>query len=134
MSLLRPRSRPTPTVPPQETIAANAPDKVGRRWQLFNCFVDNTLPCLTPSWSAVWVHLFRHANQTGQVRRSQQQIATGIGLDVRSVRRIIDRLTKLGLLRVLEKGNNLKGAASLYTIRGVVRDDPRRDPPDTDVR
>lgn len=137
-----PRNMPAPWLQPAETKPADVESdsvkvptteppaeeepapKLSRRWQFLNAFVDKTMPGLHPTQAAVWVHLHRHADHTGLVRRSQEQIAKGVNVSVPTVERAVRELKKLGLLHVLEKGYKLPDGtakAAKYRIRAIIR-------------
>ncbi len=99
---------------------------MGRRWGLFNSFVDKTLPQLgkQPSLATVWFALFRHADHEGRVTRSQVQLAGDVGLTVRQVEKIIRKLKALGLVYPLKTGWKLPDGAfrsSTYQLRSIIR-------------
>jgi len=131
MTALRPRPfSPTPQAveisPDRGLISYEASSKAGRRWSLFNSFVDKTLPQLgkQSSLATVWLVMFRHANHEGVVTRTEGQIAKDVGLKLRAVEKIIRKLKTLGLVYPFRTGYKMPDGAwgaSTYQLRAIIR-------------
>lgn len=90
------------------------------RFAMLNSFIDFTLGTLRRNEIAVWLVLFRDTRD-GIARTGQADIARRIGASDRTVRRLIDRLSKCGLLDVVYRGGLRRGPSS-YRVRPLRTD------------
>ena len=91
--------------------ATGSPGKrktTGRRFEVLNSFVDETLSTLCRGDIAVWLILYRDTRD-GTARTAQSDIGRRSGLSVRGVRKALLRLEKLGLLKIVYRGGLNRG-------------------------
>ena len=93
----------------------DAKRKTADRFGVLNSFVDAGMVALKPVEQSVWFVLWREC-RNGLAICSQADIARRIGVSDRTVRRAIDRLRKLGFVRIARRGNLRKGPSS-YAIQ-----------------
>jgi hypothetical protein len=89
------------------------------RFRVLNEFVDTAMSRLSRADLAVWLVLYRDSRD-GTAQASQADIARRARLNVRNVRRALDRLQALGLVEVVSRGA-LHGPASRYRVLGTLR-------------
>lgn len=119
-----PRTPGTAMLPP--VTAAPRPPRLPRppprpaqdRFGEVDAFVDMTMRGLSRAELAVWMVLWRDIKPAGTAKTSQEDMARRAGCDVRTVRRAVDRLEALGLLRLVRKGR-IGAGPSVYRVRGV---------------
>lgn len=85
----------------------------GSRWAMLNDFADHHAHGLGVAAVAVWLLLFRHADRDGRVSVSQSRITRALGCHVRTVRRALTKLRRLGLVTVVTPGSRATGPAVL---------------------
>ncbi len=109
----RERERPEQTAP--ATATAKPPAKptakrktTGKRFEVLNSFVDETLSTLCRGDIAVWLVLYRDTRD-GTARTAQSDIGRRSGLSVRGVVKALRRLEKHGLLKVVYQGGLNRG-------------------------
>jgi len=93
--------------------ATGSPDKrnrkaTGKRFEVLNSFVDETLSTLCRGDIAVWLVLYRDTRD-GTARTAQSDIGRRTGLSVRGVAKALRRLEKRGLLKVVYQGGLNRG-------------------------
>ena len=124
MSGDKPILRGCDVLPPMDSLAERqqlrgraAPKgpRHGDRFALLNAFVDFTLASLRRNEIAVWLVLYRDTKD-GIARTGQADIARRIGTSTRTVRRMISRLARRGLLKVIRRGGLQRGP-SAYRVR-----------------
>jgi DNA-binding MarR family transcriptional regulator len=84
---------------------------------VLNAFVDISMAGLSRSEIAVWMVLYRDTRD-GIAQTSQVAIARRAGVEDRTVRRAINRLTARGLVTVVYHGGLNRGP-SKYRVRGA---------------
>lgn len=92
--------------------------KTGERFRVLNNFVDFTLAELSRAEIAVWLILYRDTRD-GTARTGMAEIARRAGCTRRNVVRAVQRLEKLGLLKVVHRGGFRRGA-SRYRVKSLV--------------
>ncbi len=85
------------------------------RFGVLNAFIDLTAGTLTRAELLTWLILFRDTKPDGTCRTAQSDIARRAGTDSRTIRRALQRLTALGLVRIVWQGGFRKGA-SIYAV------------------
>ncbi len=95
------------------------------RFEVVNTFVDFTLRDLKRNEIAVWMILYRDTKK-GIARTGQTDIARRAGISDRTVRRIIGKLERLGLLTVAHRGGIGRGLSN-YRIRPLLPDGSGQD-------
>ena len=101
----------------RKTAPANEPKKSSKsrdRFTVLNNFVDFTMRELKAADVRVWFVLYRDTKD-GTVATSQVDIARRAGVSDRTVRRVIRRLERLGLLKTVHRGGLQRGL-SRYRI------------------
>lgn len=93
-------NRTTPS--PERMTAAKTPKTP--RFPVINGFVDFSLKDLRGADIAVWLVLWRDTKRDGIARTSQADLAKRAGLNERTVRRALKKLTKAGLVDVVHRG------------------------------
>jgi hypothetical protein len=83
---------------------------VGERFRVLNNFVDFTLAELSRAEFAVWLILYRDTRD-GTARTRMADIARRAGCSRRHIVRAVQRLEKLGLLKVVQRGGFRRGAS-----------------------
>lgn len=89
------------------------------RWAQFNAFMDGGAKeaGLSKSASLLWLYLFRHADERGNVKNvSFKRIAIDTPLAKRTITDAIGELHSSGLLQVLQEGRE-NGSPAEYRIR-----------------
>ena len=123
-----------PMVTPGETTrkgdkagnTTTAKQRAGKRFAMFNTFVDCTLATLLRTDALVWLVLFRDAR--GDTAKSEQgYIARRAGVCPRTVKTAIKRLKLAGLLDVVYQGGLNRGI-SIYRIHPLSQDADRGKP------
>lgn len=118
-SVLPPMTPPNgPHRPPPDALISkvNRPKrKAGDRFACLNSFVDFGMVALRPTEQSVWFVLWRDTKPDGTACTSQIGIARRVGLSARTVRRAIDRLWRLGFLRIVRRGGVRQGP-SVYIV------------------
>jgi len=94
--------------------------KTADRFAVLNNFVDFTLAGLTRNEIAVWLVLYRDT-KNGTARTSQADLARRTRVSDRTVRRAINRLKELKLLKVVYRGGVRRGA-SVYRVHALPPD------------
>lgn len=103
--------QPTPAPGRKESGQASGKPKrktTGKRFEVLNSFVDETLSTLYRGDVAVWLVLYRDTRD-GTARTAQSDLAHRSGLSVRGVRKALLRLEKRGLLKVVYRGGLNRG-------------------------
>jgi hypothetical protein len=100
--------------------------KAGGRFAMLNAFVDFTMATLRRNELAIWLVLFRDSRD-GIARTSQTDIARRIGASDRTVRRIVQKLERYGLLKVIYRGGLSRGPSS-YRVGPLQADVQGRTP------
>jgi hypothetical protein len=95
----------------------------GDRFATLNAFVDFTMQGLSRAESLVWLILFRDTKPDGIAQTSQADLARRAGVDVRTVKRAVTRLSRQGLLTVVFRGS-LRRGPSAYRIHPLARERP----------
>lgn len=90
--------------------------KAAGRFAVLNEFVDTSMHDLTRSELAVWLVLYRNVRD-GKARLSAGGIANVAGMSRRSATAAIGSLRRKGLLTVIYKGGQNRGA-STYRVNG----------------
>jgi hypothetical protein len=90
----------------------------GERFRTLNNFVDFTLAELSRAEIAVWLILYRDTRD-GTARTGMADIARRAGCSRRQIVRAVQRLEKLGLLKVVHRGGFRRGA-SRYRVNPLV--------------
>ncbi len=80
----------------------------GKRFEVLNSFVDETLSTLCRGDVVVWLILYRDTRD-GTARTAQSDLARRSGLSVRGVAKALRRLEKRGLLKVVYRGGLNRG-------------------------
>ncbi len=124
-----PPMRADPAPPPERPERPERPDppapqrpkgKRKGRFQTINVFIDVTMAELTAAERAVWLILWRDTKaDTGLARTSQGNLADRAGVTDRAVRKALVRLAERGLLTVVRRGSQRRGA-SVYRVRPAV--------------
>lgn len=112
-----------PTEPPPHGVRRKGQEAKGKaagRFTLLNAFVDATAGRLTRGEILVWLVLYRDSRD-GIARTSQADIARRAALAERSVRRVLGRLARRGLLRIVYRGGLNRGT-SRYRVLAVARE------------
>jgi predicted DNA-binding transcriptional regulator len=91
--------------------------RAANRFAVLNAFVDFTLRDLRRTEIAVWLILYRDT-RNGTARTSQADLARRAGISERTARRAVERLRRLGLLKVVYRGGIGRGV-SAYVVRSV---------------
>jgi len=111
----RERERPEQpaTAPHSQSKKAQTSDKpkrkaTGKRLEVLNSFVDETLGTLCRGDIAVWLVLYRDTRD-GTARTAQSDLSRRSGLSVRGVVKALRRLEKRGLLKVVYQGGLNRG-------------------------
>ncbi len=107
----RERERPEQTAESTAKPQASGKPKrktTGKRFEVLNSFVDETLSTLCRGDIAVWLILYRDTRD-GTARTAQSDLARRSGLSVRGVRKALLRLEKQGLLKVVYRGGLNRG-------------------------
>lgn len=95
---------------------AKAPKrKAEGRFQVLNAFVDFSMAGLTRAEIATWITLYRDSRH-GTARLSQSNIATRGGMSTRAVRLAVERLSKIGLLKIIHQGGLNKGVSTYQVL------------------
>ena len=94
--------------------------QVGKRFAMYNTFVDYTLATIPRTDALVWLVLFRDAHG-GTAKSAQAYIARRAGLGKRTVGMAVKRLERAGLLDVLHRGGLNRGL-SIYRSRPLAED------------
>jgi hypothetical protein len=90
------------------------------RFRVLNNFVDFTLAQMSRAEIAVWLTLYRDTRD-GTARTGMTDMARRAGCSRRSVVSAVQRLEKLGLLKVVHRGGINRGS-SRYRVRPFVKD------------
>jgi hypothetical protein len=87
------------------------------KWSWFQLFMEETFRHLpNPTASAVWLALLSEAvGSTAAV--NQVRLSDITGLSVRTVKRAINDLKRLGLIQVVQKGDSFTGRPNHYRLR-----------------
>jgi len=95
---------------PEKPPASDKPARkaTGKRFELLNSFVDETLSTLCRGDIAVWLILYRDTRD-GTARTAQSDLARRSGLSVRGVVKALRRLEKRGLVKVVYQGGLNRG-------------------------
>jgi hypothetical protein len=91
---------------------------VGERFRVLNNFVDFTLAELNRAEIAVWLILYRDTRD-GTARTGMADLARRAGCAKRNAVRAVQRLEKLGLLKVVHRGGFRRGV-SRYRVKPLV--------------
>jgi len=97
--------------------------RIGRRFAMYNTFVDCTMATLPRTDALVWLVLFRDAHG-GIAKSAQAYIGRRAGVCVRTVKAAIKRLVRAGLVDILHRGGPNRGW-SIYRIRPLASDGDR---------
>jgi DNA-binding MarR family transcriptional regulator len=89
--------------------------RAGKRFQVFNTFIDSTMRAVSPLEALVWVTLWRDVKPNGQAQTSQADVARRIKRSTRTVRRALKALAKAGLLTLVRQGGLNRGV-SVYRV------------------
>jgi len=92
----------------------------GERFRVLNNFVDFTLAELSRAEIAVWVILYRDTRD-GTARTGMADMARRAGCSRRAAVSAVQKLEKLGLLKVVHRGGIHRGS-SRYRVRPLVKD------------
>lgn len=98
--------------------------KTAGRFAVLNALVDFTLRDFGRRELAVWLVLFRDTKADGIARTGQSDIARRTGLGVRTVRRALGQLERLGLVVIVRRGR-IGSGPSAYRVRGVSAENVR---------
>lgn len=90
------------------------------RFAVLNTFVDCTLAALKGNEIAVWLVLYRDT-RNGMAQTSQTDIARRVGITDRTVRNVIRRLERRGLLKTVYQGGLNRGASRYQVIPQEIR-------------
>ena len=94
--------------------------KTAGRFALLNSFVDFAMGGLNRADMAVWLVLYRDTKD-GIARTGQTDIARRAGVSIRTVKRAIQRLERVGLVTVVRRGGLNLGVSS-YRVRPLPND------------
>jgi hypothetical protein len=118
---MEPRSeRSRKPTPGKESEPKGRPGKrsAGERFRTLNNFVDFTLMELSRAEIAVWLILYRDTRD-GTARTGMADLARRAGCAKRNAVRAVQRLEKLGLLKVIHRGGFRRGV-SRYRVKPLV--------------
>ena len=90
------------------------------RFEMLNCFVDESIRKIGTSAVKVWFILYRDTKPNGQARTGQGDIAQRAGVSVRTVRRAIQQLVSCGLVSIIRQGRIGIGP-TVYRCHGIPR-------------
>jgi hypothetical protein len=90
----------------------------GERFRVLNNFVDFTLTELSRAEIAVWLILYRDTRD-GTARTGMADLARRAGCAKRNAVRAIQRLEKLGLVKIVHRGGFRRGV-SRYRVKPLV--------------
>src|SRR5579875_1022800 len=90
----------------------------GERFRTLNNFVDFTLAELSRAEIAVWLILYRDTRD-GTARTGMEDLARRAGCAKRNAVRAVQRLEKLGLVKVIHRGGFRRGV-SRYRVKPLV--------------
>ncbi len=90
----------------------------GERFRTLNNFVDFTLAELSRAEIAVWLILYRDTRD-GMARTGMEDLARRAGCAKRNAVRAVQRLEKLGLVKVIHRGGFRRGV-SRYRVKPLV--------------
>src|SRR6516164_1831947 len=90
----------------------------GERFRTLNNFVDFTLAELSRAEIAVWLILYRDTRD-GTARTGMADLARRAGCAKRNAVRAVQRLEKLGLVKVIHRGGFRRGV-SRYRVKPLV--------------
>ncbi len=90
--------------------------KAGDRFAVLNAFVDFTMQELSRAEALVWLALFRDTKPDGLARTGQADLARRAGVNIRTVKRTVASLRRLGVLVVVYRGS-LRRGPSTYRVR-----------------
>jgi hypothetical protein len=82
------------------------------RFAVINRFADFALAGLSRAEVCVWLLLWRDTKPDGLARTSQADLARRAGTNVRTMKRAVQRLTGLGLIRIVHRGGLRKGPST----------------------
>jgi hypothetical protein len=110
---------------PRPAEPANPKREAGKRsavdrFRTLNNFVDFTLAELSRAEIAVWLILYRDTRD-GTVRTGMADLARRAGCSRRAVVSAVQRLERLGLLKVVYRGGIHRGS-SRYRVRPLIKD------------
>jgi predicted transcriptional regulator len=118
---MEPRSersrKPTP-VKASEPKGRTGKRSAGERFRTLNNFVDFTLAELSRAEIAVWLILYRDTRD-GTARTGMADLARRAGCAKRNAVRAVQRLEKLGLVKVIHRGGFRRGV-SRYRVKPLV--------------
>lgn len=110
---LRVGEEPPPIERSAAGLAPHPPSKASAltrdRFAVINGFVDHSLRELSRAEVVVWLILWRETRPPGVAQVAQDVIADRAGIDVRTVRRAIERLKDLGLVEIVSTGSLRRG-------------------------
>lgn len=98
------------------------------RFGVLNAFLDMTAGTLTRAELLTWMILYRDTKPNGTARTAQSDIARRAGTDSRTIRRALQRLSALGLVRIVWQGGFRKGA-SAYAVLPLASEPKNRGKP-----
>ena len=113
-AMFRPDVEPEPP-PPASTKKPGKRRGRSERFATINAFVDMGMAGLTGAEVKVWTILFRDTKDTGTARTGQADMARRAGMNVRTVRRALDRLEAKEFIRVVHRGR-LNAGPSVYRV------------------
>jgi len=102
------QANPTRRTPSVNDGSKPARKATGKRFEVLNSFVDETLSTLCRGDVAVWLVLYRDTRD-GTARTAQSDLSRRSGLSVRGVVKALRRLEKRGLLKVVYQGGLNRG-------------------------
>ena len=114
---LKPRLASTTNDRPSEK--PKRPKETGERFATINAFVDFTLGGLTRNDAAIGLVLWRDT-KAGAARTAQSDIARRVGINRRTVIRILGKLESTGLLRIVHWGGLNRGM-NVYRVLPLVK-------------
>jgi len=115
---------PTYTTDERPTPKGKTTGPTAQRFKTLNTFVDLIMRELTGAETAVWMVLYRDTRD-GLAQTSQEDIARRAGITDRTVRRVIGRLERRGLLTTVYRGGLNRGT-SKYRISPKLTGQPLR--------
>jgi hypothetical protein len=118
---MEPRSDRSGKLPPgkvSEPKGKAGKRSTGERFRTLNNFVDFSLGKLSRAQIAVWLILYRDTRDD-TARTGMADIARRAGCSRRHIVRAVQRLEKLGLLKVVQRGGFRRGA-SHYRVNPLV--------------
>lgn len=112
------RTRKATPDKPSEPKEKPGKRQAGERFRVLNSFVDFTMAELSRAEIALWLILYRDTRD-GTARTGMEDLARRAGCAKRNAVRAVQRLEKLGLLKVVHRGGFRRGV-SRYRVKPLV--------------